>query len=215
MRLALVAGLRSYPASLSSTFVVALLALLFSVIVATIPGEALDRVATRLWPVPVEATAPGEQKPRMAFGPTAWLFDGPADDIQGRPSSLFSRNLVVINTPLVAQLNPEPDEASLSLRGRDLKYATFDRSDMRRADFTGADLTGASLVRTVLIKARLNRATLRGTDLRGAAILSTFTRGASFEGVRVCSDQKMLFLGDNPAGEDFKGLVREACAKDR
>jgi hypothetical protein len=212
---AMLAGLTRSPLALISTVLLGIAALVFAFLIATIPDERLDRMATSLWPETVKASAQPGGTPRMAFTPTAWLFDGPPDEIQGRPDSLFSRNLIVINTPLVPPVNPEPDDPSLNLRGRDLKYATFDRSDMRRADMTGADLTGTSMVQTGLTKARLNQATLTGTDLRGAAIISTFARGAKLDGVRVCSEQRMLFLPALPGGDDVKGLVKENCPRDR
>ena len=40
----------------------------------------------------------------------------------------------------------EGGEHSLNLRGRDLRYAKLDRTDLRGADLTGANLDGASLV---------------------------------------------------------------------
>lgn len=212
---ALASGFLQHPLSMVATLLMAITALSFSMLVATIPDGTLDRFASSLWPVKIEAGTQRSGSPRTAFAPTAWLFDGPVDEIQGRPDSLFSRNLVVINTPLVQPVNPEPEDASLNLRGRDLRYATFDRSDMRRSDLTGADLTGASLVRAGLIKARLNRATLAGTDLRGAEIISTFIRGATLDNVRICSDQRLMFTADAARGEEIKGLVKETCPRDR
>ena len=211
---ALATALKRNPGTMIGMFLVALAALLFSGLIATIPDEKLDRTAALLWPVPVEPGGQTGRVARTAFMPTAWLFDGPIDQIKGRPGSVFSRNLVVINTPLVQPVNPEPDDASLSLRGRDLRFATFDRSDMRRADFTGADLIGTSMVRTGLIKAQLGRATMAGTDLRGAGIISTFARGTKMDGVRVCSTQRTLFLADSADNQEMKGLVKETCPPD-
>ena len=209
------AGLQSnvtqHPANFLTTSAMALGALLFSFLVATIPDEGLDRFATRLMPTAVPYGAPAAQTKRTAFWPTAYLFEGETNDIEGRSDSFFSRNLVVINTTLVPMVQPEPDDISLSLRGRDLKYAAFDRSDLRRADMTGADLTGASMVQTVLIKTRLVKARLRNVDFRNATMVSTFMRGADVEGAKVCIDQRNL---GNLGSEDvFKSFVREACTK--
>ncbi|MEQ1615827.1 MAG: pentapeptide repeat-containing protein, partial [Hyphomicrobiaceae bacterium] len=78
------------------------------------------------------------------------------------------------------------------------------------------DLTGASLQQTGLIKARLTKARLRGADLRNAALISTFVRGADLEGARVCTEQRGLFLiGAGTNQDEFKGLLKEACAKER
>ena len=206
--------LKRHTGTLLGMVALSIAALIFSNLIATIPDERLDRTAALLWPVPVDPSANPNGAGRTAFGPTAWLFDGRVDQIKGKPESLFSRNLVVINTQLVPPVNPEPEEASLNLRGRDLRFATFDRSDMRRADFTGADLTGTSFVRTGLIKAQLGRSTMAGTDLRGAGILSTFARGAKMEGVRVCSTQRMAFIADMADNQDLKGLARETCPPD-
>jgi hypothetical protein len=204
------------PASSAGMVLVGLAAILFSFLVATIPDEPLDRLATRLLPVPVPIGTSGGTSGRRAFLPTAYLFEGATDDIQGRPDSMFSRNIVVINTSMATPINPEPDEPSINLRGRDLKYATLDRSDFRRADLTGADLTGASLQQTVLIKTRLIKAKLRGADLRNAAMISTFVRGADLEGARVCAEQRGLFMiGSSGSQEEFKGLVKEPCPKER
>lgn len=211
---AFVAGLTNGAAFTSA--LVALVALCFSLLVATIPDEPIDRMMADLMPAKiVNPAAPEGAKPRTAFWPTTLLFEGPTDEILGRPSSPMSRNLVVINTPLVAPVNPEPDDASLSLRGRDLKYATFDRSDMRRVDFTGADLTGASLFGTILIKARLSRATMTNADMRWSGLISTWARGTKFENTVVCSDQRYLLQTGLPANEEIKGLVKQTCTRDR
>ena len=211
---ALRAVLKGHTGTLMGMLALSVAALVFSNLIATIPDEKLDRTAALLWPVPVDPDGHPNRAARMAFWPTAWLFDGKIDQIKGKPESLFSRNLVVINTQLVPLISPEPDDASLNLRGRDLRFATFDRSDMRRADFTGADLTGASLVRTGLIKAQLSRSTMAGTDLRGAGIISTFARGAKMDGVRVCSTQRMAFISEMTDNQDIKGIARETCPPD-
>ena len=86
---------------------------------------------------------------RRAFLPTALLFDGEVDIVSGRPTSPFSRNLAVPHARL------SDGDAPLSLRGRDLRYATLDASRLAGADLTSADLSGASL---------------RGADLKDAMI---------------------------------------------
>jgi Pentapeptide repeats (8 copies) len=207
---------RQSPLISTGMVLVAIAAMVFSFLVATIPDEPLDLQATRIWPTPAPFGTPVGQTSRRAFWPTAVLFEGATDDIQGRPDSLFSRNIVVINTSMQAPITPEPDEPSINLRGRDLKYATLDRSDFRRADFTGANLTGASLQQTGLIKARLVRAKLRDADLRGAGMISTFVRGADMEGARICAEARGIFLiGGTTNPDEIKGLVREACPKER
>ena len=54
---------------------------------------------------------------------------------------------------LVVDKDATPGEPTLNLRGRDLRFAKLDRTDLHQADLTGANLDGASLV---------------GADLRGA-----------------------------------------------
>jgi hypothetical protein len=208
--------LRTLPLGSAATVVVGLLSVGMAFLVATIPDERLDRMAAAMWPTPVPYGTAANQTTRRAFWATAVLLEGATDEIQGRPESVFSRNIVVINTSMQVPVTPEPDEPSINLRGRDLKYATLDRSDFRRADFTGADLTGASLQQTGLIKARLTKAKLRGADLRGAGMISTFVRGADLEGARICAEQRGVFLisgASNP--EEMKGLVKETCPRER
>lgn len=183
-----------HPANFLVTLTMAVSALAFSFLVATIPDEPLDRLAAPFWPVTVPYGAPANQAGRVAFLPTAVLFEGQTDVIRGRPSSPFSRNLVVINTAVVPYLEPDAEGISISLRGRDLKYGTFDRSDLRRSDMTGADLTGASFVATGLIKVRLARAQLRNVDFRHAYLISANLDGAEADGAKICSNQVGLSI---------------------
>jgi uncharacterized protein YjbI with pentapeptide repeats len=66
---------------------------------------------------------------------------------------VFRRNIVVVDADLVVDKDQTTGEPSFSLRGRDLRYAKLDRTDLHQVDLTGADLDEASLI---------------GTDLRGA-----------------------------------------------
>src|ERR1043165_7979379 len=125
----------------------------FSLCVATLPSGVqgvsdLDVVMTRLWPVKVPATWGGwsctNAEDRCAFIVTALLFEQPIDFVSSRRPG-FSRSLVVTEKSVVPNATLGA-VAKIGLRGRDLRYATFDRSDLRGADFTAADLTGASLV---------------------------------------------------------------------
>ena len=203
------ANLTQHPGNFFVTLIVAFAALVFSFLIATFPGEPLDQIAQSLWPAPVPYGKAVDQAKRTAFWPTAYLFEGETDDIQGRPNSLFSRNLVVINTAVVPYQQPDPDDISISLRGRDLKYASLDRSDLRRADLTGADLTSASLVQTNLIKARLIKANIRNADMRHALLVSVNLRGAELEGAKICAEQKgLIVFGNDNAINQF---VKEPC----
>src|SRR5262249_21756452 len=71
---------------------------------------------------------------------------------EGSLFGFFQRNLNVTDTDLVIDKAVTPGRPTLNLRGRDLRFAKFDRTDLHQADMTGANLDGASLV---------------GADLRG------------------------------------------------
>ncbi|WP_088348826.1 MULTISPECIES: pentapeptide repeat-containing protein [Rhodomicrobium] len=146
-------------------------AMFFSLSVATIPDEQMDRVMTVLMPAPVPfddagAVVGAAAEPRQAFLPTAYLFERGIDPLSGRPLGFFARNLILTDADLVPG-GPETGagEAGANLRRRDLRYATLDRSDMRNADLTGALLTWASLRETNLAGARAEKAVFRGADL--------------------------------------------------
>jgi hypothetical protein len=102
--------------------------------------------------VPAPSGNPADAQ--WVFLPTAALFEGEVDTATGKRSSLFQRNLVVIDEDLVKDQGLASGEASLSLRYRDLRYARLNRSDLKQADMTCADLKGAGLAGTVLTGAR-------------------------------------------------------------
>jgi hypothetical protein len=127
----------------------------FSVLVATIPGETLDRVLAAIGPsaeIPAPSGAPADAQ--RVFLPTAYLFEGNVHPATGKSSSPFQRNLIVIDEDLVSDQSLAAGDVSLSLRYRDLRYARLDRSDLKQADLTCANLTGASLAGAILTGAR-------------------------------------------------------------
>lgn len=133
----------------STGFTAAVLGLVafFSLFVATVPGEKLDRfVQSVMGPDNEEA----QERPRYVSGFMAPFFTASAD---GKLFGFFERNLVVTDADLVVDRDQAPGEPSITLRNRDLRYARLDRSDLHQADLTGADL---------------RRASLSGADLRGA-----------------------------------------------
>ena len=77
------------------------------------------------------------------------------DGSNGPLLGLFARNLDVADANLVSDKEGTAPARTVSLRGRDLRFARLDRADLRQADLTGASLDGASL---------------KGTDLRGAKL---------------------------------------------
>ena len=96
----------------------------------------------------------GADKPlRTAFWPTAYLFEGNVNYVTGEATSLFSRNLVVTDTDLTSSSKNPDDQTRLGLRGRDLRFATLDRSNLSRADLTGANLAQSHLTETDLREA--------------------------------------------------------------
>jgi uncharacterized protein YjbI with pentapeptide repeats len=139
----------SNPVSFLLTTVILASVAMFSFVVATVPGEMLDRMAQTL-----TGTVSSEEgrSARANAGFTLPFFRSRADGtLWGR----FYRNLVVTDQELVPRRDANGEESTISLRDRDLRFATLDRSDMRRVDLTGANLEGASLVRADLSGARL------------------------------------------------------------
>jgi uncharacterized protein YjbI with pentapeptide repeats len=137
----------SHPLSaIATTLVLALVAYL-SFFAATVPGEPLERVGQKLmaWSSPTE---PG----KVQQGGFSLPFISAAAD--GTLFGVFRRNLVVTDSDL--KTDREEGEKTLRLRGRDLRYAKLDRTDLSGADLTGASLDGASLVGANLQNASLS-----------------------------------------------------------
>ena len=138
----------SHPFSFVTTIFVLLLVTLFAFSFATVPGETLDRWTQTV--LGVDNNDETGQRPHFASGFAVPFLTVRAD---GSLFGVFRRNLVVTDTDLVLDKDQTQGEPSLSLRGRDLRYAKLDRADLHQADLTGANLRGASLA---------------GADLRGA-----------------------------------------------
>ncbi len=137
--------------------------MLFSLFAATIPGERLDRMTDMVRGRTGIGRAAATESGVLGF---SIPFLKPSAD--GSLFGLFYRNIVVTDADLVPDNQVTAGEPSLNLRGRDLRFARLDRSDLHQADLTGADLEGASLV---------------GADLRN------ITMG--------CVDIERLLLSDN------------------
>ena len=123
----------------------------FSFFIATVPGEALDRL-TRTVFNPIASVA-NQAQARLAAGYSMPFFGASSD---GALFGIFRRNLYVTDTDLVVDKEQTPGEPSFSLRGRDLRYARLDRSDLHQVDLTNANLDHASFVGTDLSDAWLN-----------------------------------------------------------
>ena len=144
-----------HPVSLLLTAGLLVAVALFSIFVATIPGEAAEQSAA---PSGARQASDG----RQVFG---YALHGFAE---GSLLGFFQRNLNVTDADLVVDKDVAPGQRSLNLRGRDLRFARFDRTDLHQADMTGANLDGASLV---------------GADLRGVLMS--------------CADLNALLLSDS------------------
>ncbi len=199
--------MRHNPGTFLVTSVLLVTVVLFSFFVATIPGEALDRLTSSLpgYRVATAASAARQDEKRYVFGVTAFLFEGNAGEA-GPLQGFFQRNLTVTDEDLVSDTRDGTGEISINLRERDLRYARLDRSDLHRADLTGARLDGASLVGADLRHARLScpdigetivfgkqrngectvlrGADLSRADLSGADLSSADITGAKFKAAK-------------------------------
>ncbi|MEO1205036.1 MAG: pentapeptide repeat-containing protein [Pseudomonadota bacterium] len=187
-----------YPFRMITSVLVMSSSVVFAFLVATIPDSPLDRFATSLegFSTPIGASD------RKAFVLTNTLFEGTIDGVTGRARSLFSRSLIVTDADLVSEDRGLNGEISLNLRGRDLRYAILDRSDLHGADLTGAKLTAASLQGT-----RLEDAMLVGADLRGALFWTSGQEDADFVPARLAraNFRRALMHGANLHGARAHG----------
>ena len=119
---------------------------IFSLFFATIPGEPLDRMIETFTGRSDKAGSAGLRR-SSSLGFTMPFFKQTED---GSLFGLFYRNLVVRDMDLVVDSSVTAGEASINLRGRDLRFARLDRTDLHQADFTGANLEGASFVQADL-----------------------------------------------------------------
>lgn len=169
----------------------ATIAVLFSVFLATFPGEALYRnlVARDIDAVVSFVTRDSD------VSASRFLFEGDVDGVTGRPTSLFANRLILPGEHFYDQAKHEKAQVSISLRGRDLRGAILQRADLRLADFTGASLLDASFVGAQLQKANFGCAAklqlepgrarpraddcdeTRATDLRGADFSEAYLHG--------------------------------------
>lgn len=152
---ALSRAIGAHPIYTMFTFFMIIGVLFMSFVVATIPGEGLDRSLRKYF-------EPDEASPQAARSQswTNLIPDSPLPFLFGRSDGslfgLFHRNLIVMDADLVVNRDLSKGERSISLRDRDLRYARLDRSDLHQADMTGANLDGASFIGANLIDVRLN-----------------------------------------------------------
>jgi uncharacterized protein YjbI with pentapeptide repeats len=160
------------------------LAIVFSCVVATFPGEPQEDLLAK-W-----------DRPKWAVTPHNWLFSGPVDETTRRRTSLFSSTLVLPGFNIYEGLGvDDPDKAKwrefvFRARGRDLRGAILDFADLSKVDFTKAELEGASLAQARLQKAafegaQLQGASLYGAELQGATLTFAHLEGASLWGAQL------------------------------
>ena len=208
----------AHPVSFAVTSCVIGCVALFSFFVATIPGEFLDRLSQPLFR---SVAGPDAQKPPRYY--SGFMVPFLVSNHDGALFGIFRRNLVVTDADLVTDKDVTPGERTIMLRGRDLRYARFDRSDLHQADFTGADLSHASFYGTDLRDAwmqcgEINELRLRGNradaecvqavgtdftraDLSGARMQGIDARGARFEEASLIGSElvEALLCGANLA----------------
>ena len=189
---------REHPFSFGVTAAVLLGVAMFSFFVATIPGESLDRWSREF---------PGSDRAKTAFQSERSAYGFVLPFLGQRPDGtlfgIFERNLNVPDLDLVVDKDVTPGEPTINLRGRDLRFARLDRSDLHQADLTGADLEGASLV---------------GADLRGAFlhcadlndfILTEDRQSAKCPNARRANFRRAKLKEARLAGIDLRGATLE------
>ena len=174
-----------HPVSLLLTAGALVAVALFSIFVATIPGEAAEQSVA-----PSGARQAGNGRQVLGYAVQGFA--------EGSLLAFFHRNLNVTDTDLVIDKDVTPGQPSLNLRGRDLRFARFDRTDLHQADLTGANLDGASLV---------------GADLRGvwlscadlnALLLSDSRRAGQCASARGANLSKARLAEAKMAGVDLR-----------
>jgi uncharacterized protein YjbI with pentapeptide repeats len=185
----------AHPLSSAITaFVLALVAYV-SFFAATVPGEALDHLNRQMLSV-----AGGDGQPAVQRSGFLVPFLPQRND--GTLFGIFRKNLEVTDSDLFEGRRRRGGEKTLNLRGRDLRYAKLDRTDLQGVDLTNAVLDGASLVGAKLQKASLNCAdlntlllsndrvaakcpTARGVDLAGADLEGAHLAGVDLQGANL------------------------------
>jgi len=128
-----------------------------------------------LWQASTSASAAsqsGRARQAGTWWPTAILFEGAPDQVHSVARSWFARN-IVLTYAYLADLDAEQIkkvEHTIILRGRDLRCAALDASDLRKVDLSDAELEGATLGRSDLRNANLKEVNLAGADLFGARL---------------------------------------------
>jgi hypothetical protein len=194
-----------------------LVVLAFSFFVAVIPQEYIETLAARV--VPENWLLTDDRRAEKYLILTYWLLD--RRSWQGEHAAPFHRNMQLVEALLIANKERVLDEVrnklqsddtavqakalgkvrGLSLQGRDLRFANFDRAILVKSDLRQAQLQGADLWQAQLQGASLWQAQLQGADLLGAELQGADLRQASIGGAR--------FGGTELRLSDLRGLVRQ------
>ncbi len=167
------ASLRAWSMQATAVFLAGLM-----LAVATFPGEALDDVWRGI-------------AARPYFGWVGWprtfLFEGEADAVTRRPSSLFANRLVLPSFRVLDALKLDDTKlasmtTTLPLRGRNLRQAVLFDADLRKADLSGASMQGADLSDAWMQGADLTGASMQGADLSGTSMQGAALSGTSMQG---------------------------------
>ncbi|MGI9405418.1 MAG: pentapeptide repeat-containing protein, partial [Hyphomicrobiaceae bacterium] len=214
---ALARAARHHPANFFVTGTLFAVVLLFSYLVATIPGETLDRLRPK---GPATASTQkltgtdGQQNISVA---AIDFLSSSQEFLQIWLDGVVSRNLIVTDVDDLTSgsgddTTEDQDDFRIILRDRKLENAILDRSDLRRADLAGADLTGASLQGTDLRMARftctpdkcgkLDGANLNGANLDGADFKNASLVGATFVNASL---HRINFSAAHLIATDFSG----------
>ena len=111
---------------------------------------------------------------------------------------VFRRNLLVTNSDLTSGKRRGGDK-TLNLRGRDMRYAKLDRTDLQGADLTDARLDGASFVGANLQNAWLNCAEI------DRLLLSDDRVAAKCPSARDADFSRAQLAGAHMSGIDLRG----------
>lgn len=190
---------------LSRTVLCSVPIVLFSWLVATFPGELIDRNKhTTVWKTQQDSRF--WQIKEFIFGSASGNETSENSSHRQPGMPFLSRNLELANNQTLIDpttlheirsrfnpsgngrdvwddaLLPSASQRTRSFRGRNLRGAVLDRSDLRNVEFDEAALQGASLQYTKLQGATLYRARLEGASLEGAKLQSASLLGANLQG---------------------------------
>jgi uncharacterized protein YjbI with pentapeptide repeats len=149
--------------------IMSIVAIWFSIVVATIPGEWQETVLASLNPPVWRVVADSEETEPITTRDL--LFAGEVDETTRRRASSFSNTLVLPGFNIYEALKiADPEQVAwkehlLDLRGRHLEQAVLNGANLTKADLTGAQLQGASLLSALLQDASLYSAQLQGARL--------------------------------------------------